>query len=377
MAKTILKIFYIAVGLVLCILFGVLNYNTGADEVYIEKVTEAYQSDDMSELVRTFSSFALPYDSNAFVTKETNGKNKMALYGSINRLNVSYKEDDQDKTYQGVEFIYYLFIKGIDFPSGKTTDGTNNSGIKFYNADGESYEYYFIVDDKINSSEYKTTITSPTEAIMNTKRDVVNQYSASRFKFDFMLVTMSETMINAVNKKLNDKPITAYEVLDTNGKSVYGDKIEMKLDFSQDFFKDMIQFRDSFKTYYDETKKDTDEYKAAVEYIEKCDKDHVHLTKDNYKEGIARDEIFNAKLVWRSIGIGALFFLSFAIIYFLLFHFKLIKRIVFREKKTNTRYVPNKYNGNYQAKSTANRRTNNTTIDADFKEVNKEDKENK
>ena len=160
MAKTILKIFYIAVGLVLCILFGVLNYNTGADEVYIEKVTEAYQSDDMSELVRVFSSFALPYDSNAFVTKDTNGKNKMALYGSINRLNVSYKEDDQDKTYQGVEFIYYLFIKGIDFPSGKTTDGTNNSGIKFYNADGDSYEYYFIVDDKINTSEYKTTINN-------------------------------------------------------------------------------------------------------------------------------------------------------------------------------------------------------------------------
>ncbi len=378
MAKTILKIFYIAVGLVLCVLFGVLNYNTGADEVYIEKINEAVKSDDMADLVSSFSSFSLPFDKNAYVTKDTNGKNKMCLYGSINRANVTYKADGVDKTYQEVEFVYYLFIKGLDFPAGNklTTDGktTNDSGIKFYNADGDSYVYYFIVSDTVNSSEYKSVISSPTEGLVNSKRDLVNQFTNTKFKFDFMLVTISETMVSYVKTKLNNKSITGYEVVDTNGNSVYGEKINVNIDFSQDYFNDMTQFRDSFRVYLNDEKKGTDEYNIACEYLDKCDKEKVHLTKANYVEGLARNEIYNAKLVWKSIGIGALFFLSFAIIYFLLFHFKLIKRIVFREKRvSNNRYVPNRTNGTYQAKATTNRRTDSTVIDAKVKEVKKEE----
>lgn len=377
MAKTILKILYLTVAAVLAVLFGVLNFNTGANEEYISILSEAVNGSDPKRLAYVTSSYELPYDNEPYVVKDKDGKSNLSVFGSINQLGVKYFKSTEDseatETFSRIEFVYYLFITNIDFKTNnRTADKVlNDSAIRFYNEDGKYFDYHFVVSNTINSDEYIEKPTTYMTGFMNSKRNLHTNYSSNGVTVNFVFAPISETLIEYAQGKLDNKVVTKINVVDNTGVAVYDD-IELKLDFSQSFFKDFEKYRDSFRTYFDDTKKDTDEYKTSEEYLKNFD--IKSLNNDNYKYGIAQSEIEGAKLVWRSIGIGALFFLSFGVIYILLFHFALIKRLVFRSSRTNNqRYVPNKNRGAnpYQAKN------KNNVINAKVEEVKPNKNDNK
>ncbi|MBR6072044.1 MAG: hypothetical protein IKP77_04335 [Acholeplasmatales bacterium] len=376
MFRTILKIGYITVVLVLAVLFGVLNYNTGADDVFIDKLREAVASEDSKELANVFSAFSLPYDGNPYVKVDTDGKNNLTVFGSVNMLNVSYTEtvdgEEKSQTYKEVENVYYVFIKNINYSDGNKIDGDNiinKTGLRFYNEDGKYYDYHFVVDKNINKEEYSDKIDTPTKGLVNAKRDLNNLFRQRGTQFDFIVSTISESLVSYIKVQLDNKDIVKFNLLDRDGEKVYNlaNDLEVRFDFSQQFFSDIKTFRDSFRLYYGAQDQEAQDYKDAVEYLEKFKV--TDLNNANYLEGLKKDEIYNAKLVWRSIGISALFVLAFTIVYILLFHFKLIKRIIFRENRNKGRYVPNKVNRgnyNYQPKKKTE------AIDAEVKEIKAE-----
>lgn len=391
MFRTILKIGYITVVLVLAILFGVLNYNTGADEAYIEALKSAVQAEGSKDLASVFSSFSLPYDTVPYAKADTEGTNNLEVFGAVNMLTVNYTEtvdgEKKAQSYREVENIYYVFIKNITYKDGNKIDGENvinKSGLRFYNEDGKYYDYHFVVSKKVNSDEYSDEIDSVTKGLVNAERDISNLFRKQGSQYNFIVTNISESLVGYVKTKLDNKDIVKFNLIDRDGEKVYND-IDIKFDFSQQFFTDLKPFRDAFKLYYGAQDKEAQDYKDAVQYLE--DFKVANLNNANYAEGLAKDQIYNAKLVWRTIGIVALFVVAFAIVYILLFHFKLIKRIIFRENRNKGRYVPNKIKGGYsyqpKKKSDAieNKQKNldynkkrYESIDAEAKDIKAEDK---
>ena len=382
MVRTIVKILYIAVAAVLAVLFGILNYNTGADEEYISAVSKADKAESSEDLIYAFSSFSLPYDSNPYATinkgvKTDKGlmQDDLSIYGSINQVNVGYYEKAEDteatKKFARVEFVYYVLIRCPQFKIGTYQENgemRNSTGIRFYSADeSKYYDYHFVVSKTINKDDYNEKPLSNTEALMMNGRTYTTTYKNTKFNYDFMLVPFSETMISYISTKISGD-IKGISVMDAENTSVYNDIIPVTLNFSQDFFVDLGQYRTSFQRYYDT--EDEAVKKECKDYIDNFKL--ASFNKDNYKEGIKREEVYTGGLVWRTIGFVALFVVSFAIIYMLFFHFALIKRLVFRRSTANknSRYVPNKIDKSkqYQPKNKA------TTFNAQVKDVTNETK---
>lgn len=380
MLKTIGKIVYLAFAAILAVLFGILNYNTSSDEEYVNLVTTAAKDEDTEKLVYAFSSFGLPYDAVPYKKTSVGSNNKYSVYGSLNQISMTYyttkDQTNTTETFKRIEFIYYIFLRDPSFKYSKYTDnGTvmNNTGIRFYNEDGASFDYHFVISDTINKDEYIEHPMTRYEALMNTSRNYTVTYMNERYNYHFMLTPVSESMVEYITtNKLNNKPITKMNYIDSEGKLVYENDIDIRLDFSQDFFsadKGIMTYRDAFRKYYD-SDTNTEEGKKAKEEATKYINEFKieSLNNANYKLGLKKEEIYHAGLVWKTIGLVFVFVLAFAIVYFLLFHFALIKRLVFRRSSgRTTRYVPNKIDKKDMYKP------KNSAIKAEVREVKPEE----
>ena len=383
MFKTILKIGYIAVCAILAVLFAILNYNTGADDNYVSYVSKADKSESTEDLVYAFSSFNLPYDSVPYAEANNNDgdikKDNLSVYGTINQLTARYYENadakEATKTFANVEFVYFFIIRFPDKEKyGTSSSLVNETGIRFYgsstNQEGlkNKYDYHFVVSSSINKDDYLAKPTTGIDAIMKSERNQVITYSKDPFNYKFMLVAFSESMLGYINTQLNNEKITGFNMIDNKGNKVFAEDYNLSLDFSQDFFKNeaLIKYRDAFKDY-NNADGNTEEGKAIKETARNTINNLKieDLNNQQYKGGLKKEDIYNAGLVWKVIGIVVLFVVSFSILYVLFFHFALIKRLIFRRKTSNTRYVPNKINNKnkYQPKAKTN------TIDAKFKDV--------
>ena len=374
MVKTIIKIFYITVCVILSVIFGIMNYNSSSDEAYIDIVTQASKEEDTEKLVYAFSSFSLPYNATPNVTYSNGDNDKLYIYETFNQVNANYYKDkdskDATETFSRVEFIYYIFVRNPKFGIANVPQNgvmSNKTAIRFYNEDNKYFDYYLVVSDNINKEEYNNHPMSVKEAAINNKRTYTTTYMNNRFDYHFLLIPLSETLASCIKERLDNKDITKINYVDSKGELVYANDIDANLNYSQEFFTDLTPYRDAFRNYYDA--KDTEEGKKVKEdaktYINNFKLSSFN--KANYKEGLKKDEIYNAGLVWKTIGFVVLFVLSFSIIYMLFFHFALIKRLVFRRsnQKSNQRYVPNKIDKKnmYQPKNKTN------TIDAEVKEI--------
>ena len=167
--------------------------------------------------------------------------------------------------------------------------------------------------------------------------------------YGFVFTSISELFVEGIREKL-DSPITKLELLNNKGNVVEGTTIEVNLDFSQQFYKDMAEFKqasvDLFEIEQIPSGERTSEEKTAYDNAQNYIND---FNIDNYKDkgydkGFSKDDIYTTKLIFSSIGIAALFALVVAIIYILVFYFKKIKNWVFggRHSRTTQRIVPNK-----------------------------------
>ncbi len=381
MLKTIGKIVYITFAAILAVLFGVLNYNTSSDEAYVEVVSKAAKDEDTEKLVYAFSSFSLPYDATPYVTKSNANGDKLYIYGTMNQINMNYYSDaeatEAKETFKRIEFVYYVFLRSPQFTfTNNTQNGviSNKTGIRFYNADGVYFDYHFVVSDTINSDEYVAHPLTKEDAMMKSKRTYTTTYMNERFKYNFMLIPVTESMVEYIKtNKLNNKDITKINYLDSTGNLVYAEDVNANLNYSQDFFVSIKDYRDAFRAYYD-SNTETEEGKTAKENATKYINEFKlsNLGNPSYKEGLKKDEVYNAGLVWKTIGLVFVFVLAFAIVYILMFHFALIKRIVFRRSynQKTARYVPNKVSRKdmYKPKNVRDKES----IKAEVKEVKAE-----
>lgn len=349
-AKKIAKIIFVAVGVIFTFLAYVIAYNTGASSKYQDDINAAVKKNDYNEVARLVC-YSGPYDTNSYVNND-NDKNNIKIYGTIAAESEKYYAKDNDTTktvvFQEVEYFYYYCVYNPNFSYG-TIDGknTNETGIKFYNETlDKSYTYHFIVDQNnhINEAEYNAYPEKPEETVLSIGRNVLKQLDS----YGFICLPMSNLFIDAVSEKIGGT-ISRVELVNNKGEAVSGTTFDLKLDFSQDFFKDLAEYKENAYIAYDLGQKSgkSDEEKEKEENANKYLNEFVlsdELKNKGYAFSAYRDEIYSASLIWSSVGIAALFLLSVAIIFVLVFYFVPIKNWIFggRHSRTTQRIVPNK-----------------------------------
>ena len=343
--KLILKILYITVCIVFGFIIGILSYNGGVSSNYASAIKNAAETSSY-ELAKTFSMFNLPFDNDPDVSVKFKSNNTTVdIYNAVNRFDAQYYENGDQKsgkTFTQVQDFYYMFIRNIDFNLNATASGVNNTAVRFYSNEKptEPYVYYLDVSDKVNSNLYKEYPASKDEVVLNAKRTLSSTYRNVGSNIGFVFIGLNETLVSNIENNIGGK-ITGFDITDNTGAAML-DKVSVNLDYSQQFFADTHQFVDNIRYYYDHyDDKDKDEnqqYKDAIEYVNNF---KVADLGGNYSEGYDKGTIYSSGIIWQTVGIEALMLLSFAIIFILIFKFKWIKRIVFREK-SNNKYTPNR-----------------------------------
>lgn len=344
MKRKIGMVLYWGIGFVFIFLAYVIGYNSGASNKYYELLNNAVDSNNHLDVARVFSTYGIPLNSKPVYESKTE-TNDIVIYCAINQANLEYKnEDNKTEHYAKIEFMYYFFIYNPSFDNLTINNTTNLTGLKFYNSANESFKYNFFVNENVNKEEYKDPVTSPTEAMFNVKRDVVSVYADYKFIFTYI----SELFMENVNNNIGD--VTKLELIDSNG-NVVGNPINISFDFSEQFYQDMTEFRDNSRIIQELTGKDNSEedrkkLSAAEDYVtEFNDAFKNGEYNSDYVAGYPKDAIYNAKLVWSSIGIASLFAVVLALVFILIFYFKRIKNWAFGDHSgRKQRIVPNKIN---------------------------------
>ncbi len=343
--KIILKILYITVCIVFGFIIGILSYNGGVSSNYATAIKTAAETSSY-ELAKTFSMFNLPFDNDAVASVKFKSNNTTVdIYNAVNRFDAQYYEEGnpkENKTYTQVQDYYYMFIRNIDFNLNATASGVNETAVRFYSNEKptEPYVYYLDISDTVNSSLYIEYPKNQDEVVLNGKRTLSSTYRNVGSNIGFVFIGINETLISNVEKSIGGK-ITGFDVTDNSG-TVMLDKVSVNLDYSQQFFADTQKFVDNIRYYYDhyddKDKEENQEYKDAIEYVNNF---KVADLGGNYSEGYDKGTIYTSGIIWQTVGIEALMLLSFAIIFILIFKFKWIKSIVFRDR-SKSKYTPNK-----------------------------------
>ena len=348
MGKKIAKIIFIFIGVVFTFLAYVIAYNSGASTNYFDLVNEASKSESHSDMCKAFSMYQIPYDATPIAETNKGAKNEIVVYNAINQLNLTYYETTETSSnsvnYAKIQYMYYFFIYSPQFDYG-AIEGKNETGLRFYGENGETYTFHYVVDNNANKDEIVETPKSPKEALFNTSRNMVTTYS----DYGFVFTSISELFVEGIREKLNS-PITKLELLNNKSNVVEGTTIEVKFDFSQQFFTDMAEFKQASVDLFEieqissgeRTAEEKTKYDEAQNYINSFNIDNY---KDKgYDKGFSKDDIYTTKLIFSSIGIAALFALVIVIVFILVFYFKRIKNWVFggRHSRTTQRIVPNK-----------------------------------
>ena len=344
--KIILKILYITVCIVFGFIIGILSYNGGVSSNYATAIKTAAETSSY-ELAKTFSMFNLPFDNDPVVdsVKFKSNNTTVDIYNAVNRFDAQYYEKGnpkENKTYTQVQDFYYMFIRNIDFNLNAKASGVNETAVRFYSNEKptEPYVYYLDISDTVNSSKYIEYPKNQDEVVLNGKRTLSSTYRNVGSNIGFVFIGINETLISNVEKSIGGK-ITGFDVTDNSG-TVMLDKVSVNLDYSQQFFTDTQKFVDNIRYYYDhyddKDKDENQEYKDAIEYVNNF---KVADLGGNYSEGYDRGTIYTSGIIWQTVGIEALLLLSFAIIFILIFKFKWIKSIVFRDR-SKSKYTPNK-----------------------------------
>ena len=343
--KLILKILYITVCIVFGFIIGILSYNGGVSSNYASAIKTAAETSSY-ELAKTFSMFNLPFDNDpvASVKFKTNNTT-VDIYNAVNRFDAQYFENGnpkEGKNFTQVQDFYYLFIRNIDFNLNATASGVNETSVRFYSNEkpNEPYVYYLDITDKVNSSLYKEYPQNKDEVVLNGKRTLSSTYRNVGSNIGFVFIGLNETLVSNIEKSIGGK-ITGFDVTDNTGTQML-DKVNVNLNYTQKFFDDTRKFVDNIRYYYDhyddKDKEDNQEYKDAIEYVNNF---KVADLGGNYSEGYDKGTIYTSGIIWQTVGIEALMLLSFVIIFILVFKFKWIKSIVFRDR-SNKKYTPNK-----------------------------------
>lgn len=348
MIKTIFKVLYISLAVVLTIVVFVFNYQSTTITQIKDALNGFVNREEYYNVARMCGGL---YDSNPIISIQNDDKfdNRYAnkMEGVIEFYNNEIRESkDPEKTinkstiiednkfdmvvyagtkdvtntyyntgdegnlekakYHKYDFTYYIYLFDVDFAisdgsaqiKGKKTK-TNNAGIRFY-AGEEKFDYYAVIDsdyyhlvgkDESDNPIYKTNYLSKPENLQDMfiygQRNMFESYD----KWGFYDFSISQDSINAVNKELggndDNKVITSFSILDRDGKEVENSKVDFSFAFTEEFFQDGNAkiIYDAYETYNNIADKDESTDKEISD-AEDAFKVEAQEFDDNMKAGL-------------------------------------------------------------------------------------------
>ncbi len=325
------KVLYLGIAIILGFMVYIISYNSNQMNHLESLVKNAIASEKFYEVPMVWDGC---FDKKSIIENNSEEMD-IVLYPATSQTDISYGPEDNTSRFVKYEKAYYLYIFNTKFSleSVKTDSekSYNQSGIEFSNGTNK-YNYYFVVDDKINSSSYVASPTTKEEVMLKGSRDVTNTNPV----WNFMRVTFTETMLNQITQELDGK-IETISIKDSEGKSRYSSKVDMS--FSQAFFTDVKDLFDNYNVYlesYVEADGNKDKINEAQEkfntFYNPWYDDFVSKTEQTgYTFRFDNDVLTPSKLTWQTLGVLALYIVVVAILYVLLFHFKAIRKIFSRD----------------------------------------------
>lgn len=361
--KGILKVVYIVFAVIAAVIVYFLGYNSNSVNHIVNLTNKAIESQNYVEVAKIHGGC---FDINNLATEDSDDFD-IAIFPATTLIQYSYYETEESETpvtKAKYDQAYYIYVFNPKFSlTPNEVDGLylNDAGIKFKSASG-SYNYKFQITETINKDDYNEKPLTFEDALLNGKRESVTYYE----NWNFINVTLTRSLINTVASQLKGD-INSIDILDKDGEAIY--TIDVKLDFSQEFFADVNDLCVEYNKFVDviNSKDATDEEKESADkafetfYVGTEDTpgfEEEFLKNENYSFRYADGYLQPGSLVWQTIGLIALFIAAAALLYFLLFHFAFIKEFIARQGRGN---------GKYRVNPGANRRTN--SINAKVNEV--------
>ncbi len=328
------KILYFGIAIIFGIFIYIIGYSSNQMNHLESIVSSAIAEEKFYKVPMVWGGC---FDTKSIVEDNTD-KLDLQIYPATSQTDITFGSDDNTERYLEFEYAYYLYIFNAKFTTSTAVVGetkSNKTSIHFVsNETSKSYDYYFVVDDAINSSSYIETPTTKEEYLLNSSRDVTN----TKDTWNFMRITFTKTMLDEIEKQIGGK-ITNLSINDCDGNSVYN--TDIKLDYSQDFFSDkkMDEMFIKYNTYLDAyiaADGDNNKLKELNEewgtQFETWKKEFIEETETTgYAIGYESSIVSPSKLVWQTVGMLALYALVIALFYILLFHFSFIKSLFSKE----------------------------------------------
>ena len=345
MIKTVFKVLYISLAVVLTIVVFIFNYQSTTITQIKDALNGFVNREEYYNVARMCGGL---YDSNPIISIQNDDKfdnryaNKMEdtidFYNteinpgspkSINKstiiednkfdmvvyagtkdvTNTYYNTGDEGNLekakYHKYDFTYYIYLFDVDFAiadkyqsrAGEKKKTVNDTAIRFYAGD-ETYDYFAVID-----SDYYHSVGLPEGAAPKTnylskpenlhdmfiygQRNMFESYD----KWGFYDFSISQDSINAVNKELggsdDNKVITSFSILDRDGKEVENSKVDFRFAFDEEFFQEDYA-KIIYKAYerYNEVADNDESTDEAIDAAEVEFKDEAKRFDDNMKDGL-------------------------------------------------------------------------------------------
>ncbi len=325
MIKSVLKILYIAFGLILAVLIYIIGYNSNGFNYILKITNKAIKQQDYTEVALIHGGCL---DKRSLVEDQTDLLD-MAIFPSTTLSATTYYSEEEKKTENSYDNSYYIYIFNPKFEliDVQTTEYINSSGVKFYDENENSFVYEFKITNDINAKKYVAKPSTKEEALLYGERNLFNGYDS----WGFFNITLTSDMIEAMNLK----NITSLAVLDSGGNEVYTQ--EVSLDFSQEFFSDVAPLVEHYNIYIEEANSSDKEISKNAEdkfnefYGGENGFEAQFKQIENYSFRHSDKYLQPTSLIWQTIGIVALYLVCAFLLYMLLFHFAFLKSLVSRD----------------------------------------------
>lgn len=325
------KVLFVGIAIVIGIGVFFLGYRSNYVNHIYKLVGDAIDESRYSDVAKVFGGC---FDTESIIKDNSDDYDIVIYPGTTLTDSVNYGEEEN---YYHYRKAYYFYIFKMKFTTAASSTGTQKTGFRFY-SDSESYNFYFTVNSDTNSSYYVSNPSNLEEVLLNSEH-----MSLTSGDIKFVNLTLSDDQINMIETKLGGK-INKMAILDSLGDEV--DSFPISLNFEEAFFKDADEFITAFDKQVNDNKPDDyDEIESNWEALIKSD--------DNTYTNHYSDDILSPKsLIWRTVGILALYSVVMVLFFILIFHFKSIKRIFSRENykdygsRRQTTYVNGKEQSN-------------------------------
>ena len=325
------KIMYFILVIAIGIAVYYVDYNNKQYQYTLSVLNTALEEKNYVDVARIFGGL---FDGKSIVDHEKDGdKLDLVIYPSTSLSQYDFGDEKTEDIHYTYEKSYGVYLYDIKFDLASYLDesigaNVNYSGIKFISGEKE-YDFYFIVNSSMNNSYYKKSPNDFTEALLNGSKDYVTTFET----LGFISIQFTECMIEEIVDEL-DGEIKKIQIMDAKGQMVH--ETEISLSFTEQFFNDCGEMISKYDDYLLKLKSAGNDKKKIKELQEQFDEeynvwleDFDKLNNPTYTYSFEEEYLRPSSLKKQTIGTLAIYLAITFAIYILLFHKKLIKKLIF------------------------------------------------